>query len=390
MDGNPLDLNTWQGVTELASQAGAKFPELVAAQWALESGWGKHTSGRHNYFGLKGEGSTKQTTEYVNGKPVVISDSFLDFAGVGECVEYLVTRWYKDWRGYKGVNRATSLEAAAKDLVKQGYATDPAYSQKLLRILELRILEEKATKAEPKPAAAVPTASAAANGGPVLFTLEALQNTWLKKEPVDASTLGDRQKKAVHKGRDYGVVRVTELPATAHVKVELAAGSGTWFIYGPHWRQQQKSGEALTAQVDWQDFGCLVTPHLTVGEILQWDRRRIPGPNAAVRQRILATAQEFEKIRVAWGRPLGVTSFYRPEPINQQVGGARNSRHVTGQAMDLYPAGGASLESFYQWIRVRWRGGLGDGRSDGFVHLDTDGGGFVPGAGATPYRSWTY
>jgi len=30
--------NTWKGVRTAAQHAGAKFPELVAAQWALESG----------------------------------------------------------------------------------------------------------------------------------------------------------------------------------------------------------------------------------------------------------------------------------------------------------------------------------------------------------------
>ena len=30
----------------LAQDAGAKCPNLVAAQWALESGWGEHESGK--------------------------------------------------------------------------------------------------------------------------------------------------------------------------------------------------------------------------------------------------------------------------------------------------------------------------------------------------------
>lgn len=54
----PLFSNTWDGVMEVARSAGAKYPELVAAQWALESGWGEHTSGKNNFFGLKGKGTT--------------------------------------------------------------------------------------------------------------------------------------------------------------------------------------------------------------------------------------------------------------------------------------------------------------------------------------------
>ena len=378
-----LAVNTWDGVVAAARSAGAKYPDLVAAQWALESGWGKSLSGKHNYFGLKGPGTKTQTTEYVGGKPVQVEDSFLDFADLRECVGYLVDRWYKDWKGHRGVNRAATAELAAKELVAQGYATDPAYAQKLIRLM-----------ADQAPAAAqaskaAPVKAQAASGGKPLFTITALRATWLKKEPVQAGELGDEQKVPVPKGRRYPVIAWEERAADAHVQVELGHGAGTWFIYQPHWDYQQKpAGEALLAQVDWSDFDCLVTPNLTVGEILQWDTRRIPGPNASVRQRLLATAAEFQKIRDAWGRPLGVTSFYRPEPINRQVGGAPNSRHVTGLAMDIYPVG-ASLSGFYQWIAQRWRGGLGDGRPD-FVHLDTDGGAFVPGGGVRPRRQWDY
>ncbi len=127
---------SWDGVVELARAAGAKFPELVAAQWALESNWGRNTSGTHNYFGLKGSGTTKTTTEYVNGVPISIRDGFLNFGSLQESVEYLVTRWYKDYKQYSGVNNAKSTSEAAKQLVTQGYATDPAYSSKLLSIVE--------------------------------------------------------------------------------------------------------------------------------------------------------------------------------------------------------------------------------------------------------------
>ena len=41
----------WDGMLAAATAAGAKFPKLVAAQAALESGWFEHTSGRNNYFG---------------------------------------------------------------------------------------------------------------------------------------------------------------------------------------------------------------------------------------------------------------------------------------------------------------------------------------------------
>ena len=126
---------SWDGVVQIAREAGAKYPELVAAQWALESNWGQHTSGIHNYFGLKGAGKSVETTEYINGKPVVIKDAFINFSSLQECVEYLVDRWYKDYKQYKGINNAKTVTSAAQQLQVQGYATDPRYANKLISIL---------------------------------------------------------------------------------------------------------------------------------------------------------------------------------------------------------------------------------------------------------------
>jgi hypothetical protein len=127
--------NTWDGVVAAARAAGAKFPDVVAAQWALESGYGKHTSGKNNYFGLKGEGSDRETKEFINGQWISIVDGFIDFPDLQTCVTYLVDRWYRDYQRFKGVNRAGSPEECARLLVAEGYATDPQYSDKLIKLM---------------------------------------------------------------------------------------------------------------------------------------------------------------------------------------------------------------------------------------------------------------
>ena len=128
--------NSWEGVSLHAKRVGAKFPELVAAQWALESGFGKHTSGKHNYFGLKGIGSSRETKEFYDGKWVTIKAGFIDFPSLGACIEYLVVHWYKDWEAFKGVNRAENRYAAARMLKEQSYATDPDYPAKLSQLMK--------------------------------------------------------------------------------------------------------------------------------------------------------------------------------------------------------------------------------------------------------------
>jgi hypothetical protein len=128
--------NTWDGIEAAAAAAGAKFPEVVAAQWALESAYGTALSGKNNFFGIKGPGTVKTTWEDYGNGPVTIKASFQDFATPFDCVNHLVTQWYKDYKGYKGVNRAATREDCAYLLKREGYATDPVYPQKLIRLME--------------------------------------------------------------------------------------------------------------------------------------------------------------------------------------------------------------------------------------------------------------
>ena len=142
--------NTWEGVLEAARVAGAKFPELVSAQWALESGYGKHVSGRNNFFGLKGDGTATKTQEFINNQWITITDSFIDFPDIASCVTYLVDRWYRDYKKYKGCNNCSTREEAAKWLVKEGYATDPTYAEKLIKLMNQHAGTEPAIKPHEK------------------------------------------------------------------------------------------------------------------------------------------------------------------------------------------------------------------------------------------------
>lgn len=126
----------WDECFQLGRKHGARFPELVAAQCCLESGFGKRFTGKWNALGLKGQGSTVPTQEFYDGKWVTIKAGFLDFPSLSACIEYLVTRWYKDYRHFKGINAAPNRYAAARMLKEQSYATDPDYPAKLSRLMK--------------------------------------------------------------------------------------------------------------------------------------------------------------------------------------------------------------------------------------------------------------
>jgi len=275
--------------------------------------------------------------------------------------------------GDKGGNKATQKVSAVRAALKAGRAAIAEGGKKATGVAE------KNTKVK----------------AAVLFKITATQATFLKKSTEPAAELPDNQKVAVVLGKSYEVVEVKdEIPRDAHQEVVLGGGAGTWVIFAPHWQRtfMQAAAPVSDKEINWKNFEDKVSAHLTVGEVLQWDPRRAPVPGSTEEARILKTAEQYELMRKEWGHPIGVSSFFRPEPINREVGGVRGSHHVSGFAMDLYPVGGGGLEEFYTWSRPRWTGGLGDGRWRGFLHFDLNGGPghFVPGAGRLPAREWKY
>jgi GH24 family phage-related lysozyme (muramidase) len=62
----------------------------------------------------------------------------------------------------------------------------------------------------------------------------ALQNTLLKKEPIQSYQLSYNQRKEVQRGKGYDVVNIVD--EGSHSKVTLDYGAGVWYIYNPHWQ----------------------------------------------------------------------------------------------------------------------------------------------------------
>lgn len=127
-------------------------------------------------------------------------------------------------------------------------------------------------------------------------------------------------------------------------------------------------GPGQCAKVDWSNPASQVSQFFTVREVTLGDRRRIP-VDIKVQSRICSLARELDKIRIAHGSPIGVSSWYRPPAINAAVGGVKNSQHITGLAADIYPIG-QDIFAFQSWLDNHWYGALGYGAKKGFVHVD--------------------
>lgn len=85
----------------------------------------------------------------------------------------------------------------------------------------------------------------------------------------------------------------------------------------------------------------------------------------------------LDPIRRIYGRPVIVSSGYRSPALNAAVGGVSDSQHAKGEAADLVPASGGSIEALARaaiqfgdfdqvileqakgskWIHVSWRDG---------------------------------
>lgn len=58
-------------------------------------------------------------------------------------------------------------------------------------------------------------------------------------------------------------------------------------------------------------------------------------PPPAILDRLKITAAGMEKVRAVLGKPITVSSAYRSPALNKAVGGAKNSAHVEGWAVDF-------------------------------------------------------
>jgi len=89
----------------------------------------------------------------------------------------------------------------------------------------------------------------------------------------------------------------------------------------------------------------------------------------------------LDEIRELYGKPIRITSGFRCEKHNSEVGGKPNSAHVTGEAVDIACS---SSEDRFVLIRLALASGFFRiGIANGFIHIDISGG--LPGP-----RLWLY
>ena len=160
LDGSPEQFS--QQLFDLAERAGKELgvsPETLLAQAALETGWGKkvaadasgHSS--YNLFNIKadkrwqGPSVTVSTLEYRDGLAVKETASFRAYSSYEESFNDYVA-FIQDGARYQPALQASTNRGYVQALSANGYATDPHYAEKIIRIMDSPAIRQANQPAE--------------------------------------------------------------------------------------------------------------------------------------------------------------------------------------------------------------------------------------------------
>jgi len=123
-------------------------PATIVSHAALETGWGRALPQRadgatsFNLFGIKaaagwrGAAAAAQTVEYERGRAVTRTEQFRAYGSVAESVRDYARLIAGNPRYAAARNAGADAGAYAAALQRGGYATDPGYAAKLVRVAE--------------------------------------------------------------------------------------------------------------------------------------------------------------------------------------------------------------------------------------------------------------
>ena len=82
-----------------------------------------------------------------------------------------------------------------------------------------------------------------------------------------------------------------------------------------------------------------LSEHFTLGELTKTNVKLENMLNEAQVENLKRVCQWLEELRRRWDKPIIINSGYRSEAVNKAVGGATNSNHLTGCAVDIHVSG---------------------------------------------------
>ncbi len=137
----------WQAAETAATELGLD-PQALLAQAALETGWGARVMPdaqggiSHNLFGIKadqrwtGEQVRKETLEYTQDVAVRRREPFRCYPSYEESFQDYVAFLRQNPRYEQALSNTHDSEAYFQALQDAGYATDPNYAEKILKVMQ--------------------------------------------------------------------------------------------------------------------------------------------------------------------------------------------------------------------------------------------------------------
>lgn len=147
LSGSEQFVRKHQAAADAAEQATGIDASHILGQAALESGWGKHEikmkdgTPSHNLFGIKATSDWKgkvaevTTTEYIGGVARKVTAKFRAYDSYEDAFKDHARLLTRSPRYSQTVAQADTAREYAQGLQKGGYATDPAYAEKLTRVI---------------------------------------------------------------------------------------------------------------------------------------------------------------------------------------------------------------------------------------------------------------
>lgn len=140
--------NKMQSHAKHAEQLTGIPSSFILAQAAMESGWGQREitmadgSSSHNLFGIKAGSDWKgkvaeiTTTEYMDGVPRKVVARFKAYNSEAEAFRDYAQLLSNSPRYGNVIANGQTAQGFAQGLQKAGYATDPAYANKLMKVIQ--------------------------------------------------------------------------------------------------------------------------------------------------------------------------------------------------------------------------------------------------------------
>ena len=137
----------WPQAVDVAAELGVD-PEVLIAQSALETGWGQkmirdqHGQTTLNLFGIKaddrwqGERASVSTLEYRDGIARQEHAAFRSYASRADSMQDYANFLRENPRYQQALDSAGDAKNYLQELQRAGYATDPAYANKISAIMQ--------------------------------------------------------------------------------------------------------------------------------------------------------------------------------------------------------------------------------------------------------------